>query len=273
VNELFRVAGHQICLVILSDRFRGRRGGAPQQFFEGVRRSGLSLTLWLGFDIVAARIIDIVGGYVCRLGRRPTELRGARTLARAYGAKAIECVDVNAPSILDVVASMAPDAIVVMNFDQILHEPLIAVAKGQVLNVHPSLLPALRGPCPAFWALAEKHQNVGATVHLIEDRRIDAGPILDQRVVILDTSLSVAEATCHLFEMGVRCLPVALERSQYGEHKTLQPSTGANYRSFPTRSELRWAHKRGVRLYRLFPLLRLLGKALRRQRPGRSLPE
>src|SRR4051794_10723382 len=89
INELFSVAGDQISLVLLSDRFGGSKGSALGQFLKGVRRSGFSLTFWLGFDIIAARIVDSVSGHVCRIARRPRRLRGIRTLTRIYGSAAI----------------------------------------------------------------------------------------------------------------------------------------------------------------------------------------
>ncbi len=58
---------------------------------------------------------------------------------------------------------------------------------GRVLNVHPSLLPAFGGPSMFGRrvheaVLARGCKVTGCTVHLV-DNELDAGPILDQRVV------------------------------------------------------------------------------------------
>jgi phosphoribosylglycinamide formyltransferase-1 len=50
---------------------------------------------------------------------------------------------------------------------------------GRMLNIHPSLLPALPGLHTHARALAEGHARHGCTVHLVTDI-MDAGPIIDQ---------------------------------------------------------------------------------------------
>lgn len=47
------------------------------------------------------------------------------------------------------------------------------------VNIHPSLLPALAGAHPHFWAVRHGHNLTGLTAHQMTDR-IDEGPILAQ---------------------------------------------------------------------------------------------
>ena len=51
-----------------------------------------------------------------------------------------------------------------------------------VLNIHPSLLPALRGPEPVFHAFRQGLDVTGVTVHLMDDGW-DSGPVLAQEAV------------------------------------------------------------------------------------------
>jgi methionyl-tRNA formyltransferase len=194
-------------------------------------------------------------------GRAPT-LETVRDLSARYGAAVFETRDVNSDETIALVQRVGSDVIVVMNFDQILHERLISVPSWGVLNVHPSLLPDFRGPCPVFWALAGRRAEAGASVHFIADRRIDNGSILEQRTVILDRSRSVAETTCSLFKLGVQCVPGALERLRRGEQGSPQSETSDHYQGFPTRLDVLSGRREGVRLCRLLPVLRLLCSAL-----------
>ncbi len=54
--------------------------------------------------------------------------------------------------------------------------------RGRMLNIHPSLLPALPGLDTHARALAQGHAVHGCTVHLVTEA-MDAGPVIDQQPV------------------------------------------------------------------------------------------
>lgn len=261
LNEVFETLGDRIGLVLVSHRFGGKHGGVFRQWIRGVRRSGLRLTLWLGFDIVCARALGVVAR---ARGRDGTErLRTVRESAARHGARLLEVDDVNAPETVAAVREYRPDLMIVMNFDQILQAELIGVPRLGVLNLHPSLLPALRGPCPAFWALAEGRRTSGYSIHLIEDERIDAGRVIACGEAGVDSSQCAAEVTTRLFLEGARALPEAVAALEKGSSvDTVAPAPAASYRSFPTRSEMAASRRVGVRLVRARHLGRLLRAAL-----------
>jgi methionyl-tRNA formyltransferase len=152
-----------------------------------------------------------------------------------------------------------------MNFDQILQTDVIALPRFGVVNIHPSLLPSLRGPCPAFWALTEGRSHVGASVHRIEDQQIDAGRLLAQQSATLDTDWSVSELTTHLFEMGVNLLPSALAAVAADRNAGApQDLSTGEYRGFPDHQTIKRSRRRGVRLLRLRHIAHLIVAALGR---------
>lgn len=51
---------------------------------------------------------------------------------------------------------------------------------SQTLNVHPSLLPLLRGAAPIQWALARQLEHTGVSVQQLAPKRFDTGKILGQ---------------------------------------------------------------------------------------------
>ena len=51
---------------------------------------------------------------------------------------------------------------------------------GGAFNIHPSLLPAYRGPTPLFWQLRDGVTRTGVTLHQVTEQ-LDAGPIVAQQ--------------------------------------------------------------------------------------------
>ena len=150
LNEVFAELGDHIGLVLSSRRFGSSHGTFWEQTTSGFRRFGIPLNLWLGFDLISVRIVAGFARGLSLVTRRGPALATLPELARRHGARLIETPDVNSAETLAAVQACDPDFIVVMNFDQILQPPLIALPKVAAVNVHPSLLPRLRGPCPVL---------------------------------------------------------------------------------------------------------------------------
>lgn len=263
LNAVFAEFGNDIALVLSSRRFGSRHGTFWEQATAGFRRYGIPLNLWLGFDLISVRIVAGFARGLSLVTRRGPALATLPELARRHGARLIETPDVNSAETLAAVQACDPDFIVVMNFDQILQPPLIALPKVAAVNVHPSLLPRLRGPCPVLWAQARQERVSGATVHAIEDRTIDAGRILAQVEVPIDGASSVGELTTQFFLAGARALPAALVRLA-ADRKAGQPQqlSDGQYLGYPTALQMKDFRRAGLRLCRLRHAARLISAAL-----------
>lgn len=79
----------------------------------------------------------------------------------------------------------APELIIVSTFKQILRANVIAIPRLGVVNFHPSLLPAYRGPCPTNAALLHDDPVTGITIHYITEK-LDEGNLLLQRSLRID---------------------------------------------------------------------------------------
>ena len=263
LNLVYSEFGDEIGLVLCSRRFGSKHGGFWQQTTASVRRYGLRLTLWLGFDLIAPSIVGSIAGLIALCTGRPPALQTLPRLAASHRSQFVESTNVNDAATLAVVRNYAPDLIIVMNFDQILRPPLIAMPRLGAINVHPSLLPALRGPCPVIWAVGERRSVSGATIHVIEDQTIDAGPILTQVEVPIDPDQTVAEANSVLFAAGAGALRSTIKQfaadQAMGRKQNL--ATG-QYLGFPTRTEMTAFRAAGLRLCRIGHILRLLAGAL-----------
>lgn len=79
---------------------------------------------------------------------------------------------------------LAPDLIVLAGYMRIIADATVNTFAGQMINVHPSLLPAYPGLNTYKRALAAKEQHHGTTVHFVIPE-LDAGPsIIQYRVKI-----------------------------------------------------------------------------------------
>jgi len=78
-----------------------------------------------------------------------------------------------------------------------------------MINVHPSLLPELRGAAPVEWAILNGLEQTGVTIMLM-DAGLDSGPILHQIPHHVDPEATGGELSEHLSEMGAQALVEAL---------------------------------------------------------------
>ncbi len=79
------------------------------------------------------------------------------------------------------------ELIVLAGFMRIFQPPFVRKYHNQIINVHPSLLPAFPGATPVADTLAYGAKVTGVTVHFV-DEGVDTGPIIAQAVVpVYDT--------------------------------------------------------------------------------------
>ncbi len=74
------------------------------------------------------------------------------------------------------------ELIVLAGFMRIFQPPFVRKYHNQIINVHPSLLPAFPGATPVVDSLAYGVKVTGVTIHFV-DEGIDSGPIIAQAVV------------------------------------------------------------------------------------------
>ena len=201
INRLFIQMGDDIGLVILSSRFGSRHGGLVRQFVANVRRSGFRLTLWLGFDIVAAQVAGRIGRWIETLTRRRPRLASVRMLGERHGAAMLDVPAINGSDAILALRSYAPDVVLVMNFDQVLRRRSSQRA-GPGYQRSSIAAAGLARALPGILGIGEGRAEAGVSLHLIEDENIDAGAVLAQRTRPLDRSRSVAETTAAFSSKG-----------------------------------------------------------------------
>lgn len=87
-----------------------------------------------------------------------------------------------AQAMLDVLASYAVDGVLLAGYMRVLPPTFVQAYRGNILNIHPSLLPAFTGLQAQKQALLKGVTYTGCTVHFV-DEGMDTGPIIAQAVV------------------------------------------------------------------------------------------
>jgi len=113
------------------------------------------------------------------------------------------------------IAALEPDLSVVAAYGHILTDEVLAVPRHGSVNVHASLLPALRGAAPVNWAIILGHSHSGVTIMRMV-RELDAGPILYRVATPLPDDITAGELYLMLSEMGATALIEALAQMEAG---------------------------------------------------------
>lgn len=184
--------------------------------------SGRGSNLQAVLDAIAAGTLDagLAGVFSDRpdaaaLQRVPPALRWSRD-AKAYATR--EAFDAE---LADAIAAMHPDWIICAGYLRILGDDFIARFRGQLLNIHPSLLPAYRGLRTHARVLADGGREHGASVHFVIPE-LDAGAVIAQASVAVlpgDTAQTLAERVLrveHPLLVAVLRLAVAGRISEHG---------------------------------------------------------
>jgi len=88
-------------------------------------------------------------------------------------------------TLIDRTKALTAPVYVVTDYGKILPQALLDIPPRGILNVHPSLLPRLRGPSPIRSAILTNEKETGVTVMLI-DAKMDHGPILSQKRMTIE---------------------------------------------------------------------------------------
>jgi methionyl-tRNA formyltransferase len=157
------------------------------------------------------------------------------------------------PETVRLVAEMAVDVACVACFPWRIPGALLDVPPAGFLNLHPSLLPAYRGPAPLFWAFRNGEQETGVTVHFMAET-LDTGDIVLQAPVALPDGISGSEAESRCAARGGQLLVEAVRALASGTVPRRPQPPGGHYHSWPSPKAFRltpdWPARRAFNFMR-----------------------
>ncbi len=128
---------------------------------------------------------------------------------------------VKAAEVVEKLAALKPDLIVVVAFGQILSQEILDIPKFGCINVHASLLPKLRGAAPIEWSIIRGEQVTGITTMQM-NAGLDTGDILLTSEVKITDEMILPELREKLMTTGADLLLKTLYLLQIGELKPVK---------------------------------------------------
>jgi methionyl-tRNA formyltransferase len=127
-----------------------------------------------------------------------------------------------------------PDVLCVACFSLLIPPVIRDLPRLGCLNVHPSLLPANRGPVPLFWTFREGHQMTGVTIHLVSEK-MDGGDILAQEEIAVPDGIRYRQLEQLCAKRGGALLTRTVRALSQGTVRRIpQDESRSSYHSFPT---------------------------------------
>lgn len=159
-----------------------------------------------GFDVVGVvtRPDTAVGRHRSRVEAPPV-----KQAALAEEIPVLQPANPSDAAFIAAARELAPDVSVVVAYGHILRQELLGVPRHGSINIHASLLPALRGAAPIQRAIMAGHTETGVTIMQM-DAGMDTGPILHQVTTAIAPDETGGELATRLSEMGALALIEAL---------------------------------------------------------------
>ncbi len=182
------------------------------------------------FALPTLRALESAGHTLVGIVTRPDKPRGrgrkiapspVKQFAEAGGYSVFTPDKPRGDAFLEAAGGVEPDISVVAAYGHILPRALLDLPPRGSINVHPSLLPALRGAAPINWAIVRGYRETGVTIMRMVEA-MDAGPILAQRRTPVGPRDTAALLSCRLAEMGARLLVDVLNRLEAGPIEELE---------------------------------------------------
>lgn len=222
-------------------------GGSPRILLFGLYELGFR-----SLEALAARNLRVAG-----VVTKPESSLEQQPLARLARTMALPLFTPEAPrdaGFLRELRALAPDLIAVAGYHRILPRSILRLPPLGVVNLHGSLLPQHRGPCPWKWAILNGETNIGATVQLMSTE-LDRGDLLTQSDVPIDPEdtgeslfLKICAVAGPLLARTIAELDEIVPRPQ--------DETRAGYEGYPSDDDARirweWSAERIRNLVRAF---------------------
>jgi len=111
---------------------------------------------------------------------------------------------------------VAPDAVVIIAYGQIISQALLDIPRLGWINVHGSLLPKYRGAAPVNWAVVNGETRTGVTTMQV-NAGLDTGPILLKYETEIGPDETAPQLAARLAEAGAPLIAETLRKLDRGE--------------------------------------------------------
>ncbi len=129
--------------------------------------------------------------------------------AQELGLAVFQPKRVREPEFVEQLRALAPEAIVVAAYGQILPKDILSLPKFGCINIHASLLPLYRGAAPVHWAIIRGEGETGITIMQM-DEGMDTGAVLVQERIPIEAKDTAGTLVEKLSALGSKMIASAL---------------------------------------------------------------
>ncbi|MEW6079654.1 MAG: methionyl-tRNA formyltransferase [Thermodesulfobacteriota bacterium] len=156
--------------------------------------------------------------------------------ARRLGIPVLQPASVRDEAFIREMAGWNPDLLVVVSFGRILPKALLDIPRLGAVNIHPSLLPAYRGPSPIQWAVVNMETVTGVT-SIYMDEGMDSGDMIASVKTDIDPGETAGELHDRLAVIGSDLLKQTIRMVAAGQaRRTPQDHSRATFAPLLTKS-------------------------------------
>ena len=121
----------------------------------------------------------------------------------------ISVANLKDPSLISKLLALNSSFAILADFGLLIPQSVLDIFPKGIVNIHPSLLPAYRGPTPGLSALLDGQTTTGISIMLL-DKELDHGPLIGQITSAIQSEDTSASLYPRLFQEGTDLLKKVL---------------------------------------------------------------
>ncbi len=222
LSDLLRSPNIEIVAVVASTRNLKAKENKLVSDIQRIKVSGIHYSLYL---LIVTQLYRFFPSFF--------KQKNFQTLCSKSQIDVLSTSNINAPDLQEKIRNTHPDFIFCAHFNQLIHPKTYNIAKEAAINLHPSLLPDLKGVDPAFYALSESYTETGVTIHhLAED--FDTGKVINQKMQTIASEDTLLSLNTKLFKLGTE-LFIDYLSSEHIQAKLFSSKNTDRYDSWPSK--------------------------------------
>lgn len=216
----------QVVAIIASTRNLKIRENKLLSDLKRIKQSGVHYALYLWFVTSGYKAFQIF-----------SKLQSIESISSAHNIPIHKTNNINTPEIADVVQGLQPEILLCAHFNQLVSPTTYSLASDIALNIHPSILPDLKGVDPGFYALQENYRQTGTTLHALAEE-FDEGATIAQKVYDVCDSDTLLSLNQSLFNLGSQLLDEYLKNPKRYTQYILKSDKPSRYDSWPSKKQV-----------------------------------
>lgn len=165
-----------------------------------------------------------------------------KKISEKYKIKCITPKNINSEDDLNIIKNMSPNLMIMVDYGIKLEEKIINIPKYGILNIHPSILPKMKGPTPIQNAIYNMEQETGVSIININNE-IDSGPILNIMKYKIKKNDTYKKLSKRLSILSIKCIIKTLKDIKLKSlKKTIQKNNTSTYtaKNCPDSYKIKW---------------------------------